>query len=100
MSDATIDFSPVHGIGLFAKRHFEPGEVVFKPTGSVLHYRDYNWIFYFSPRTPNFGMHWLQISPLAYLDPKNWGKYINHSCDPNCGIRGRQTLVARRPIEI
>ncbi len=98
MAETTIGFSPIHGIGLFATRSFDEGEEVIKISGTILDERAYgDWIFHFDPEKP-FGMHWVQISPHAYLDPRDFGKYINHSCNPNTGVRGRQTFVARRPI--
>lgn len=36
---------------------------------------------------------------LAPLDCDGAGDYINHSCDPTCGIQGSQLLVARRDIK-
>jgi hypothetical protein len=28
----------------------------------------------------------LQIGPDLYINPESPGKFINHSCDPNCGL--------------
>lgn len=98
MDDTTIGFSPIHGIGLFATRSFDAGEEVINVRGKILDERTYgDWIFNFDPNKP-FGMHWIQVSPHAYLDPNDFGKYLNHSCNPNVGVRSRQTFAARRPI--
>jgi uncharacterized protein len=42
----------------------------------------------------------LQVDEDAYLvsDEEGPADWINHSCDPNSGLRGQITLVAMRPI--
>lgn len=46
--------------------------------------------------------HTLQVDEGIYLAPlgpeEEPADYINHSCDPNAGIRGQVSLVAMRPI--
>jgi hypothetical protein len=43
--------------------------------------------------------HVVQIGETEYLHGKNGlAECINHSCDPNCGINGRATIVAMRDI--
>ncbi|MDQ1380552.1 MAG: hypothetical protein QOJ71_1271 [Actinomycetota bacterium] len=47
-------------------------------------------------------IHALQIDDdlfLASTPPFDSADYVNHSCDPNCGIVGSVLLVARRDIE-
>lgn len=45
------------------------------------------------------GSHTLQVGKNAHLEVEPPGRFVNHSCDPSCGIRDRTTLVARRRIE-
>lgn len=46
--------------------------------------------------------HTIQVDEGIYLAPlgseEEPADYINHSCDPNAGIRGQISLVAMRPI--
>ena len=46
--------------------------------------------------------HTIQVDEEIYLAPlgleEEPADYINHSCDPNAGIRGQISLVAMRPI--
>jgi hypothetical protein len=45
--------------------------------------------------------HALQIDDdlfLASMPPFDPADYVNHSCDPNCGIVGSVLMVARRPV--
>lgn len=41
----------------------------------------------------------LQIGQEKYLDLDNFARSFNHSCDPNCFIRGQCELVALRDIK-
>lgn len=98
MQNLTIGFSDIEGIGLFSRKRFQKGEEVLTISGSILDERQYgDWLFRFNPQKP-FGMQWVQISEHAYVDPSNIGKYTNHSCEPNCGIKRRSTLIALRTI--
>ena len=40
----------------------------------------------------------IQIGPDRYLDTQPPGVFVNHSCEPNAGIRQNQNLVALRKI--
>ncbi len=99
MQRTRIGFSPIHGIGVFAAKQFNPGDEVLRFYGRTLDSNRYgDWIFRFDPNGPNFGMHWVQIASGAYVEPQNNPQYTNHSCDPNCGVVNTRVLIARRPI--
>ena len=49
-------------------------------------------------QTNQQGRNTVQIEMHIHLNPDSPGCYVNHSCDPNCGIRNSTTLVAMRPI--
>lgn len=34
-----------------------------------------------------------------FMDPIGLGRYLNHSCDPSCGIKNRTQIVAMRGLE-
>ncbi len=47
--------------------------------------------------------HTIQVDEALYLGPiglEEPADYINHSCNPNAGIRGQIVLVAMRPIAV
>lgn len=75
------------GIGAFAGRAFAPGELVLRPTGRVIEDQT---------------MYSIQFDWNLHLDPDPPAKYLNHSCDPNLGVRsdpdGRPCFYARRAI--
>lgn len=79
------------GRGLFAARSIACGEriVVFRGTpvaaGDPIHYQ------------PD-GANLLQIDTNRYIYPRPRAVFVNHSCNPNAGMRGTVTLVALRDI--
>jgi uncharacterized protein len=43
--------------------------------------------------------HAIQISPHQWKDSNGIARFINHSCEPNVGYRGVDTLVAMRDVQ-
>lgn len=91
-----IGVSSINGIGMFAKHPIKKGEVVFIKGGHILtknqlfssgiinSYMPIDDEYYIAARTPE--------------EEKTVKLYNNHSCDPNCGLRGEITFVAIRDI--
>ncbi|MEI9966815.1 MAG: SET domain-containing protein [Candidatus Moraniibacteriota bacterium] len=75
------------------KKDLKKGEIIFLLKGP---YKTYSKItkeeLY---NTPN----WIGIDRLVWIDPKTPADKINHSCNPNVGIRGRKQFVAMRNIK-
>jgi hypothetical protein len=90
--------SKIHGNGMFAKAPISKGEVVFIKGGHVLTKDQF-----FSSGTINS---YLPIDDnyfLAATSPEEEASiklFNNHSCDPNCGLRGEITFVALRDISV
>lgn len=82
---------PGKGRGVFAGQTFRPGDEVLQFLG------DLKDVSAFQDLT-----HALQVGPKAFLSPSGeLDDYVNHSCEPNCGIRddkGRIVLFALNPI--
>jgi len=80
------------GKGVFAKAHIKKGEVVFVFRGERVKYNS----------RPGYqvGQRWLGVGDRLWIKPSkdNPGYYINHSCQPNAGIKGTATIVAMRDI--
>src|SRR5688572_13333987 len=80
-----------YGKGIFANRSFAVGELVFKFDGPKI--------------TPDeagnkeIERYVVQTGPDDYINTLPPGKYTNHSCDPNTGLRDPMTLVAIKPIK-
>jgi hypothetical protein len=85
-----------HGIGVFATGAIPAGATVAGFGGYVVDRRELEALGE-SVRT-----HALQIDDdlfLASTPPFSPADYVNHSCDPNCGIVGAVLLVAMRDID-
>jgi SET domain-containing protein len=88
--------SKTHKRGMFAVELISKGEVVFIKGGHVLKHEQI-----FSTGVINS---YHPIDDLYFLGATNAEEedgiklYINHSCHPNCGIRGEITFVALRNI--
>ena len=88
--------STIHGKGMFAKTAISSGEVVFIKGGHILSKNQF-----FSSGTINS---YLPIDDNYYIAATSSEEeatvklYNNHSCDPNCGLRGEITFVAIRDI--
>jgi len=90
--------SKIAGRGIFARKKIMQGEIVAIKSGHIMDLNQYRKI---SKECKHFC---LQIEDNFFLGPKINGEikengiFINHSCDPNVGIRGQITYVAMRDI--
>lgn len=82
------------GLGVYVRRAFGRDEVVFTATGTVRHYesRTLEDAFRYTD--------WLGVGEDTYLDMAKPFVFVNHSCEPNLGIRGALEFVALRDIEV
>jgi hypothetical protein len=79
------------GRGVFANRSFRPGELILVFVGEPY---DRSHPIHDTPEACNL----LQVGPTSYILPRPIGLYVNHSCNPNAGLRGTTELVAIRDI--
>lgn len=71
-----------NGSGIFASADVARGKVIDKIAGRVVHHRVL-W-----KRRGSFAANCIRFGPNTYLDPRSdTGRYLNHSCEPNAGIR-------------
>lgn len=86
--DIYVGVTDDRGWGVFAGRRFTKGSVLFQSTGMVIPFQT---------------EHSLQIDWDRHLDADPPACYLNHSCEPNAGVRtgpeGFPTFVALRDIE-
>lgn len=84
--------SNIHGFGLFAKRNIKKGETVFIIKGKMVNFvvKNIKDVFY--------GENWVGIRKNKWIDTSIPSVYLNHSCNPNCGISGSVTVVAIKKI--
>lgn len=87
-----IGNSKISGKGLFANRDFKKGETVFIFKGEVVDWQVKD------EKTSLYGPNWVGIGKNKWMDVIAPGVYINHSCNPNCGIKGKVHVKALKNI--
>ena len=87
------------GKGIFAKIDIKKDDIIFKVNGKIIHdsyISDKN-----SEWEQKFGSRWLTVDKNKWISPNknNPWRYINHSCDSNVGLKGKNIVVAMRNIK-
>jgi hypothetical protein len=83
--------SPLGGRGVFARENIEPGEVIAEFDGQIYPFDYPAW-------TEDLLNHAVQFERLRFRDSHGLARYVNHSCEPNCGIKGLFKIVSMRII--
>lgn len=89
--------SPIHGMGMYAKTKIEKDDVVYIKGGHILHRDEF-----FSSGTINSYLPIDDNFVIAATSPEEEAAiklFNNHSCNPNCGLRGEITFVAIKDID-
>lgn len=89
--------SNIQGIGTFAKESIRKGEVVFIKGGHIVKGEEMftsSQINSYLPLGNNYFM-----AAINKDEEKDVKLYVNHSCNPNCGLRGDIVFVAMKDIE-
>ena len=90
--------SYIHERGMFANQQIVKGEVVFIKGGHILKRKELFSSGVINSYHPLDDVYLLGATNLEEEDEIKL--YINHSCNPNCGIRGEITFVAMRDINV
>jgi SET domain-containing protein len=91
--------SKIHGRGLFAIADIAKNEIVATKGGHIVDRKTLR-----EKITPRLGPVEIQIDDDLFIAPVSDEErdlsmlYLNHSCDPNLGVRGEITFVAMRDI--
>ena len=91
--------SSIHGRGLFAVTEISKDEIVAVKGGHIVDRKTLR-----EKITPRLGPVEIQINDDLFIAPVTEEErelsmlYLNHSCDPNLGVRGEITFVAMRDI--
>jgi hypothetical protein len=96
--------SPIHGSGVFAKRKIPAGTRILEYVGEVIDNDEADRRHPVNPDDP-FHTFFFAVANGKVIDGGvrgNEGRYINHSCEPNCEAEetedGRIFVVALQPI--
>jgi len=93
MKSLTVKKSKIHNLGVFIDESVRKGGRVAYVKGR--HIRKRNATDEDALDNPD----WVGISKEVWIDPVPPFKYLNHSCKPSVGIRGKITIVALRNLE-
>jgi hypothetical protein len=83
--------SRVAGTGVFAVEEIAPGEVIATFDGAFYDQDCPDW-------DSDLTHHAIQCAPTRFRDSNGIARFVNHSCEPNCGIHGLFDIVAMKPI--
>ncbi|MDO8538668.1 MAG: SET domain-containing protein-lysine N-methyltransferase [archaeon] len=88
-----------NGKGIFASKDLKKGETIFVWKGKIVDgfYLPKNFTYANGADWNN----WFSIGNNKYINPtkSNPGRYINHSCNPNSGVKAIRKMVAIRNIK-
>jgi uncharacterized protein len=92
--NATVTELPARGFAAVATRAITPGETVAVFAGAVIGGAE------LADMSDSARSRAVQIEEDLYLSSPQLphGNAVNHSCDPNCGLRGANLVVAMRHI--
>lgn len=81
-----------YGRGVFAKEDIKKDEFIASFDGDIYEYDSPLWNDYLEDHT-------MQFEERKWRDSKGIAHIINHSCEPNCGIKELFNVVAMRDIK-
>lgn len=96
ISDLEIRKSKIEGNGVFAKIQIRKGKTITFVAGEEVNLQGIINLIENGKETPFCP---LQVGNLSYIHVNQFLKNLNHSCNPNCFIMGKNELVALRDIE-
>ncbi|MEK6910985.1 MAG: SET domain-containing protein-lysine N-methyltransferase [Nanoarchaeota archaeon] len=82
------------GKGILAVQDIPKGEVLFDWTGGNIYEADKC-----TDLPKDVADHAIQFEEHKWIDTDGIGRYFNHSCEPNCGIKGKFQVVAMKDIK-
>lgn len=88
-----IKTSAIHGVGVFAKKNLKKGEIAFIMRGKIV------FVLEKTKKDALSNPNRIGLEKNMWLDPNPPALFINHSCDPNLGMRGKFLFVALRNIK-
>ncbi|HEY0098290.1 MAG TPA: SET domain-containing protein-lysine N-methyltransferase [Pyrinomonadaceae bacterium] len=87
--------SRISGTGVFTARRLRADEFVLSFTADAAEFVTYAGTVRFPEQEGNY----VQVAADAYVLPSPPSLYLNHSCDPNTGVRHATEIVALTQVE-
>ena len=88
-----IKKSNIHDKGIFASQYIKKGEIITFIKGEFVNFVVKN------KKDAQHGPDWFGICHNTWINPVETFCYLNHSCDPNAGIKGKVEMVALKNIK-
>ena len=85
--------SKIHGFGVNLGEDAKKGEVISRIKGEMKFKVNKN------KRDALANPDWVGVAKDQWIDPAKPYKFLNHSCDPSVGIKGRLSLTALRDMK-
>ena len=82
-----------YGLGLFAAKNIKKGEIIADSSGGKVYEAEKC-----SDLPKNVADYAIQFEEHKWIDVEEIGRYLNHSCEANCGVKDRFKFVAMRDI--
>ncbi|MDO8514107.1 MAG: SET domain-containing protein-lysine N-methyltransferase [bacterium] len=95
MKKVAVLRSKIHGKGFFVVKPTKKGAVVGILRGKLRK----NVRVSRNGRDASSHPDWIGIGENTWLDPSPPYKFINHSCNPSAGIKGKVTMIAQRNLK-
>ena len=85
--------SKIHGKGFFVTKTIKKGAAIGILQGNIRKKINKN------KKDVLANPDWVGVGKNTWIDPRPPYKFINHSCSPSAGIRGKIMLIARRDLK-
>ncbi|OHA94318.1 MAG: hypothetical protein A3E02_00505 [Candidatus Zambryskibacteria bacterium RIFCSPHIGHO2_12_FULL_38_34] len=85
--------SKIDGLGIFAGENIRKGEIIQYIKGVIKFKINKN------KEDALANPDWVGVKKNHWIDPERPYKFLNHSCNPSAGIKGKVTMVALRDIK-
>ncbi len=83
-----------YGKGLYADEDIKKGEVIADWTGGKIYGAEKC-----SDLPKEVANHAIQFEEHKWIDTKGIGRFFNHSCEPNCGVKDKFQIITMRDIK-
>lgn len=93
MKDIYAATSKIAGFGLMAGENVKKGELIRYIKGDI------KFKINKSKKDALANPNWIGVANNHWIDPAKPYKFLNHSCNPTAGIKGRVALVALRDLQ-
>src|SRR4051812_39114218 len=81
-----------NGLGVYTRRDLEEGESILNFKGKFISFEE-------SAALGKEEDYSVQVDTVKYLQPLAPARFVNHSCNPNCGLTGGLVLKSIRKIQ-